>query len=306
MYNQDIKEKFVREHPAYSSLLGFFRRSEKTERIYGCDFAEMNSEQIEEILRRSFASVPKKTYLIHFKHWLKKYAAWYGKEKNAYDTSEAVELVFEKINREGPENFFDTKKKIYFHSIKYLILEMNRISADDRSLMHKSAEILAWYGLTDEEITLFKKTDIKKEAVLNRGREIKVDSYSLETLKRFCGLEKYAIAVNGGTGVMYYAESVYLFRRRGRNAFECNRPVSVQSLRCDIAGLFGKSEYNLGLNSTRMNGIMSRAFVKEWEGDVPECERKEYYEKLFEVKMNKAQLENLIGEYLDFKKFISK
>ncbi|MGN0621967.1 MAG: hypothetical protein ACI4I9_08870 [Porcipelethomonas sp.] len=306
MYNRDVKELFAKELPAYSVLMQYFKKTEEFEQRFSCDIGEMSFEQIEEVIRNTFSSVPRKSYLIHFKHRLKKYADWYSAEFSTKCICRDIDKVFNIIQQNDPYDFFNVSEKLYFQSARYLILEMNRISTEDSSLLVKSAEILAWYGLKDTEMLRIKKADIDNGYIYFNGRKMKTDRFSSEILEKFRDIEEYTVAVNGGNGTMYFASSPFLFRKRARNPLESNEPIKMQNLRCEVAALSMKSKYNLGLNQTYINGIMSRAFIKEWEGDVPELQGKEYYEQLFDVKMKKGTFENLIDEYVMFKKFINK
>jgi hypothetical protein len=304
MYNQNLKKTFSNELPSYGVLEQYFKRSEAFENKYGCDIGEMSCSQLEETLKHTFASVPKKNYLIHFKHRLKKYSDWYSERMGVESVRPNVDYVFRKISNIGAENFFDVPKKIYFLNVRHMILELNRISCDEGSLLVKSAEILAWYGLEEDDMLSMKRSDIGNGVIYHNGREIKIDRYSAEILEEFRDAEEYAVPVNCGQGVMYYANSPYLFRKRGRKPFDDDGSLKKQNLRCSIAEFSGHSNYEFGLNHTRINGLMSRAYIKEWEGDLPDCKGFEYYEMLFQVKMKRGSFENLISEYETFKKYV--
>ncbi len=304
MYNQNVKIKFFSDLPAYSVLKQYFKKTEKFENEYRADIGEMQSFELENTLKNTFSSVPKKNYLIHFKHRLKKYADWYSAEFGTESIRNNIDVIFDRISEIGAEEFFNVPKKIYFLNAKNLILEMNRLSSDDSSLLFKSAEILAWYGFSDSEMIKLKKENIKDGFILYDGKQIKLDRFSAEILEKFRDAEKYSVQVNCGRGVVYYADSPYLFRKRGRVPANSGPAIYKQNLRCCITEFSGKSDYDLGLRHTLINGVMSRAYIKEWEGDVPDIDGNEYYEQLFDVKMKKGSFENLILEYKAFKKYV--
>ncbi len=174
MYNQNVKIKFFSDLPAYSILKQYFKKTEKFENEYRADIGEMQSFELENTLKNTFSSVPKKNYLIHFKHRLKKYADWYSAEFGAESIRNNIDVIFDRIAEIGAEEFFNVPKKIYFLNAKNLILEMNRLSSDESSLLFKSAEILAWYGFSDSEMIKLKKENIKdrKSTRLNSSHRL--------------------------------------------------------------------------------------------------------------------------------------
>lgn len=122
---------------------------------------------------------------------------------------------------------------------------------------------LAWYGLSEEEILDYLKSDVKDDGIVIRGKKTEIPLDILQVFTRFRDSSGYFQISRGSVEAFHkYAFSPYLLRTERADRF------NVKMLRAAVSrfNTISEKKYSLSYTVVYQSGVFNRAYQMECDG----------------------------------------